>query len=300
MTTLNDSKIRRTKGELKVYKQNLYFSIISDISNGLNPKQISVNNKKSEQNINHYIAVLKKYGYIRKIGYGTWELTKKAEIERTKGFLWGSQRSDFKIELWRLGYRFLIEHDNPIKALKPQILRSGGKVHKGKIMDCWVMKGKKTLDIYGTVAKSDNLWDASVIALTQVIACKGYIEDTYHLLLRPIEPLRPDIIINTPETREIAEKVSLEMGRMRTEYFDVGDCSKTGKPEFEAKTLEKAQNVIDNLGIDNKADLIISALNNLNPVLISLSEQIRLHLDATREWRDMAKDIRDILRKRKL
>lgn len=260
----NGSKHGRSKRKVKHFNNMFYFSIFSDIKQGLNPKQISKKYGKSKQNISHYISVLKKNGLIRKIGYGTWE-------ETSKGVIWGGHTRPRmlakKIELWRLGYRFYIEHDNPIPILKLQILKNGGKVYKGRLMDCWLMKGKENLDIYGSVAKSDNLWSATVKAVTQVLACKNYIEDNFKLLLTPIEILRPDIIINTPETRRIAQKVNFELGRIRTDFFDVGDSSKTGMPEFEAKTIGKAQNVIDNIGITNKADAIMQKVETIENVL---------------------------------
>jgi hypothetical protein len=279
---LNDSKKRRTKRELKVKKTNFYLCILNSINNGLNPKQISKRNNKSEQNINHYISVLKKKGLIRKIAYGTWKLTKRGKIARTKGFSQGSSQARHKIEIWRMGYRFLIEHDNDIPDLKRTDLKNRGYVYRGHVLNCWVMKGKEHLDIYGTVSKSDKLWNAVMLAMTELIACKNYIEDKYHLLLNPLSPLKPDIIINTPETKKVAEKVYNELGRIRTEYFDI-DTSKTGKPEFEAKDIVKAQNVIDNIGVENKAEKIIAELKELNPVLSKLTAQIKLHLKVQRK-----------------
>lgn len=303
MVTFIDSKRKRCKRDVKVKKTNFYICILNSINNGLNPNQISKRNNTKRQNINHYIAILKKKKLIRKIGYGTWKLTKQGKKARCKSFSGVVSEHDKKIEIWRMGYRFLIEHDNDIDELKTQILRSGGKIQKGHVLNCWIMKGKEHLDIYGTVSKSDNLWNAVIQAMIEIIACRGYMEDKYHLLLSPLSPLKPDIIINTPETKKVAENVFNALSRIRTEYFDVGDSSKTGKPEFEAKDLIHAQNVLDNIGIENKADKIIKALTGLDdklaPVISELSYQIKLHLDVMTNMRDTLKEMRGYFKRLK-
>lgn len=275
---LNAIKRGRSTKEVQISKNNFYFTILRLIKKGSSPEKISYRLQRSKQNIQYYISNLKRWGYIQKVGYGTWELTRKADYATSKKIYWGTQQARKKIELWRLGYRFYVRHDNKIHGLKEQTLSRGGKIHRGRVLGCWVMKGKEILDIYSTVSKSDNLWDAAMKALVEVIGCKGFIEDRYKLLLEPMEPLRPDIIINTPETRRIAEKVHEELGRLRTEFIDI-DKSKTGQPEFEAKTLEAAQNTLDNLGVSNKADIIEKKLDRFTTVIDELREQISLHID---------------------
>lgn len=291
------SRKEEVRKEVRLYKPKSYLMVLEGIKKGLRPSQISKQYNIPKTTLQSRISVLKKMGILKKIGYSNWEVTKSLKLKKKYDFLWGSQGTGQKIEIWRLGYRYSIEHDNDIPVLKTQILRSGGKIQKGHLFNCWIMKGKETLDIYGTVSKSDKLWNAVMLSMTEIVICKTFIEDKYKLKLRPLEPLKPDIIINTPKTKKVAEKVYNELGRLRTEYFDVGDSSKTKEPEFEAKDLQKAQNVIDNLGIENKADEILDALRKFagefTPAIVGLTEQIKIHLDATRTWAGNANNIND-------
>jgi hypothetical protein len=265
----------RSKKELKEFKNAFYYNILGQIKQGLNPQQISKKLQRSIQNINYYISNLKRWGYVRKVGYGTWELTKLGDYTTTKKFTWGTHKPK-KIELWRLGYRFYIRYDTEIPELKEQILAQGGRVYQGRVMGCWVMKGNETLDIYGTVAKADNLWDAGMKAMNEVVSCKGYIEEKYKMLLEPMNPLRPDIIVNTPETKKVANTIHEELGKIRTEFFDV-DESKTGQPELEARTLPAAANLLDNLAVTNKADRIQEKVDQMEQLIKgSLSIQMAI------------------------
>ncbi len=246
-----DTSNRTSKKELKLFKNHFYLQLLHDLKNESSPKMAANKYNKSIQNIQFYITNLKEMGYVRKVGYGTWELTKLGESVTTKKFTWGSQEDDKSITIWRMGFRFHIKHDNPIPDIKEQTLKNGGKVYQGHILGCWVMKGKETLDIYGTVSKSSNLWSAGMKAISEIVTCKGYIESEYHLMLDPMQALKPDIIIDTPETREIAEKIHKDFGVLRTEFFDVDGGSKTGRPELEARTLSATANALDNLGLSN-------------------------------------------------
>jgi DNA-binding transcriptional ArsR family regulator len=281
---------KRTKRKLKEFKNPFYLSILQRLKSGSNPEKIAKQFDKSIQNIQYYISKLQEGGYIRKVGYGTWELTKLGDYVTTKKFIWGSQERPRKIELWRMGYRFYLRHDNDIPELREQILKTGGKVYKGHVLGCWLMKGKETLDIYGTVAKSDNLWDAAMTAMTEIIACKGHVEDTYKLTLEPMNPLRPDIIINTPETRKVANKVYEELGRMRSEFVDV-DTSKTGEPEFEARTLESAANVLDNLAAGSKVDKFEKKLDRMAGTLETYAKNLELHMSVMNNINEAVKQL---------
>jgi hypothetical protein len=113
-------------------------------------------------------------------------------------------------------------------------------------------------------------------AMNEVVSCKGYLEDKYKLLLEPMNPLRPDIIINTPETKRIANKIHEELGKIRTEFFDI-DESKTGRPELEARDLNSASNLLDNLAVTNKADRIQEKVNQRGELIKgSLSIQMAI------------------------
>lgn len=246
---------------------DLYLGLLHDLKSGLRPSQICKRDKISKQKLQYYITNLTNAGYIRKAGYGTWKLSKKAEIVTSTKVSRGTREAPDKIEMWRMGYRFLITHDNPIPDLKHQKLKNGGFVDQGRIMGCWITKGKETLDIYGSVARSNNLWDASNKALMEITACKCYLEDNYHLILDPLEMLKPDIVINTPETKHVAEKIYEEFGRIRSEFVDAGDSSKTGQPEYEAKSIKAAKNTLDNLSMVNMPEELLEGMKETREMM---------------------------------
>lgn len=75
METMKDTKsnIKEVKtssmGGLK--RVDFYLSIIDSIKKGYKLPNLPI----SKQNMNYYISKLKKEGIIKRIGYGTWELT---------------------------------------------------------------------------------------------------------------------------------------------------------------------------------------------------------------------------------
>lgn len=55
-------------------KQNFYLRVLDHLKAGLNPQQVCIKESISKQSLNYYISSLKLNGYIKKIGYGTWEV----------------------------------------------------------------------------------------------------------------------------------------------------------------------------------------------------------------------------------
>lgn len=64
-------------------KKSFYFTVYNHIKNGLNPTKIADKYDMSKQQLNYYIAELKRNNYIKKIGYGTWTITNK-EVKEVK------------------------------------------------------------------------------------------------------------------------------------------------------------------------------------------------------------------------
>lgn len=55
--------------------KDFYFTTYELIKSGLNPKAISERLNLSKQRVNYYISSLKRNNLIKKMGYGTWEIT---------------------------------------------------------------------------------------------------------------------------------------------------------------------------------------------------------------------------------
>jgi len=68
---------KEVKKEVK--KTNFYLTIFNLIKQGKRPSEIQSILKITKQNIQYYINYLKNNGFIKKIGYGTWEVKKEVK-----------------------------------------------------------------------------------------------------------------------------------------------------------------------------------------------------------------------------
>lgn len=67
---------------------NLYLSVYNSIKAGLRPSIISSQLNLKKQRLNYYITSLKQQGFIKKIGYGTWEILKPFDENKYKLSTW--------------------------------------------------------------------------------------------------------------------------------------------------------------------------------------------------------------------
>jgi len=65
----------KTDPQLDPQSKNFYLSIFQQLSQGINPSQIAHNLNIPKQNLQYYLSRLKDSGVIRKVGYGTWEIS---------------------------------------------------------------------------------------------------------------------------------------------------------------------------------------------------------------------------------
>ena len=64
--------------------KNFYLSIIHKIKQGKIPAQIKNELGISKQNLNYYIATLKRNGCIKNLAYGVWEYVKDFDLKEVK------------------------------------------------------------------------------------------------------------------------------------------------------------------------------------------------------------------------
>lgn len=64
--------------------KNFYLYLFQQIKAGSRPSQICKNLGLSKQSLNYYISTLKRSGFIKKVGYGTWEVVKEFEVKEVK------------------------------------------------------------------------------------------------------------------------------------------------------------------------------------------------------------------------
>lgn len=133
-----DKEVKNIK---KQVQKNLLLNILNLIKEGNNFSKISKILGISKQNINYYALKLKKFKYIKKIGYGVWELTDKGKnlskvaLEvRGHAFMWKVKIP--KIKNWENRIEILKKLDFPYKLIGsnrniPRILVKGRKVWLG-------------------------------------------------------------------------------------------------------------------------------------------------------------------------
>jgi len=64
--------------------KNFYLYLFQQIKAGVRPSKISKNLGISKQALNYYIATLKRNGFIKKVGYGVWEVVKDFNVKEVK------------------------------------------------------------------------------------------------------------------------------------------------------------------------------------------------------------------------
>lgn len=75
--------IKEVKKSTKTSK-NFYFTVFSHLQQGLNPAQICKELSISKQKLNYYLSSLKRSGFIEKIGYGVWTISKEFNEKEVK------------------------------------------------------------------------------------------------------------------------------------------------------------------------------------------------------------------------
>ena len=68
----------------KKRSKNFYFTVFSLIKQGVTPSKICDLHSISKQKLNYYLSSLKRSGFINKIGYGVWEITKEFDAREVK------------------------------------------------------------------------------------------------------------------------------------------------------------------------------------------------------------------------
>ena len=64
--------------------KNFYLYVFNQIKNGVRPSNICKNLRISKQKLNYYITTLKHSGFIKRIGYGVWEILKEFKVKEVK------------------------------------------------------------------------------------------------------------------------------------------------------------------------------------------------------------------------
>lgn len=70
--------------KISLQKKDFYLYVFSMIKEGIRPSVICQKLNISKQALNYYLSSLKRNGFIRKVGYGTWEIIKEFNKKQVK------------------------------------------------------------------------------------------------------------------------------------------------------------------------------------------------------------------------
>lgn len=80
------------KNENKFKIKNLNLFVFTHLKQGLNPSQISKQFNLSKSRISYHLSSLKREGFIKQVGYGTWKIVKDFDQTSSKRHLTGNPR----------------------------------------------------------------------------------------------------------------------------------------------------------------------------------------------------------------
>lgn len=147
-------------------KENFYLMVYNLISNGRSPVDVCLDLNISKQKLQYYLTALKNKGYIKKLGYGTWEAKKEV-----KKFSLGTKDNKPVTNLHALQINFPI--------LQGKIYDKDWQV-KEKLNN-WIPKYKEDLNLGGLTIKNNNNKSITVFAKARDI---GSLEDVYNLTFK--------------------------------------------------------------------------------------------------------------------
>jgi len=213
--------------------------------------------------ISFYVKNLVRDGFVKKIGYGTYDVLKpyttvKAPEKTTSSSIeWRgqlpqeSEQSTGKFEFWNVGAKYAIKSAPPDFEFLPELKRQQGfkgQLWHGWIDGCFIQQGARTLRIVTKPIRGDNVWDVHGRGIGRILEVVNYVCKKYSLELEFIEMTSPDILLKDPMALKLAGETLKTMSRVRIEEVGLEvDMSKTGKPEMEARSPETADVVQNNL-----------------------------------------------------
>jgi len=175
------------KKEVKV--KNFYLSIVGAIRDGKNLKEICQEFGFSKQRLNWYIKSLKAENLIRKVGYGTWELTSKGE--QVKVFR-VSPLTSKSIQLHNLSYILRLttkpaywdKRENVLIKFNEQGIKHQ---HFGNMQYCQFQKDNFLIQLFSNSIiiynrnhyEGSDSYDLFIQALEDTLKAYNYIEDKF-------------------------------------------------------------------------------------------------------------------------
>jgi DNA-binding transcriptional ArsR family regulator len=138
---------------LKNQKKDFYFTIFHLLNKGINPTKISEELGISKQKVNYYLSSLKKERYIKKVGYGTWEILREYKPKQVKIVTSNTLPKTSKNSVRGHGFIWIVKIPKQLGNLKERAKRLEHKsLSRGQLRiyiknrKVWI--GNKTIVIY--------------------------------------------------------------------------------------------------------------------------------------------------------
>lgn len=142
--------MRSKKGGSAKTNFDFYFTLLQKIKAGKRPAQISKEFNLSKQNIYYYTRILRDLGFIKKKGYGVWEVLQSKREHLEHGLAWRDKKIRGHAVIWKVkptkkfDWKSILEkkniHYNLVRGYTPRLFIKNRKV--------WL--GKESITIYET------------------------------------------------------------------------------------------------------------------------------------------------------
>lgn len=296
----------RSKQQVNKKRENVYLHyVLKYLDQGLCPAQVAQKIGTSKQNLNRYIQKCKNKGFIKKIGYGVWEVSRQ-----------GKQEVNKEVNTSALGtLQFLKERTNlhalniTIPVLKGVVNLEGDGGYKQLPLDGWTPEYKKLSGILqGVTFKNNNnksvsvqLWGRDIEKLNEVygLVFKGLAYATSYfkekgVVLDPFNARVSSIHISTraedlDRVLNKGEKIEVLLNR-KAERILPGDREREAKAWMDSSPY----NGVETDDLEYKRNYLmmperIAYMEQWTSNIHEYNQNIKLHLDVLREIKDAIK-----------
>lgn len=277
----------------KEVKKQFLLDILNLVKEGKNPTQISTEKNISKQKLNYYIRELKELGYIKRVGYGVWEVKNKPSNTLTINKEKEIRGHAF---IWVLKLNEKIDWNSKIKGINYKLIR--GKIPRLIINNRKIWLGKRTLTIYEPHSfYGINAIESRKYAVISLFEVLEELEKKLKVNLKPymFKPAREHygIIKNdlAQQCNRKGEKIHI-IDNLDGEWLWVDDSLSIGELETGGKGISKDR-VLLNLEVQNWWNDNKQHNFKVTPTFLleSLNAITNIQQREAEKWNEYARDI---------
>lgn len=315
--TLDTTK-KEVKNTSKEVKKNFLLDIVNYVQKtGKNPSSYAKENNISKQKINYYVRKLKDLGYLKKVGYGTWEVNQ--DLKRSKNI-----PKDTRLQLDVRGHAFVWKIDIPEKTRRlvtthwkslliekniPFKIVGIHKIPSIKIDGRKVWLTSKQIIIWDKLSFfGEDAIESRKYAIYDLIKLISNIEKKLEISLKPykFKPLREHYsLVKNELARECnRNKEKIHIKDINGEWLVVDfsysehELETIGKKAFDNNIpLQKWWNDHKKHRFEVTPTFVLEAIDGVTKNQTMFAKNIEEHMQVLKDMRKTLKDIRDDLKK---